>query len=199
MAIYNPGVKFRRHRLLRNRGSKREVVALLSLTAMVDMFTVLVVFLLQNYKTDNVALQIPRDVTLPKAQMTKELKPSHIVTISPDAILLDKIEVAVFSDVKEQTEWMIKPLMIALQKAIKERKQELKLSAGTTLKKTVRQANNLKDSKSEGDLKEWGQVTVQAGKDVDFLTIKKIMFTVTEAGASQINFAVITKKSTEGG
>ena len=40
--------------------------------------------------------------------------------------------------------------------------------------------------------KDFRQVTLQADKDTDFLTVKKIMYTLTEAGASEINFAVIT-------
>ena len=45
MAIYVPGKRDRRGV---RAGAKRNVVAVLQLTAMVDMFTVLVVFLLQK-------------------------------------------------------------------------------------------------------------------------------------------------------
>jgi len=42
----------------------------------------------------------------------------------------------------------------------------------------------------EENKNEWSKVTVQADKGVDFLTIKKVLFTATEAGAGEINFAV---------
>jgi biopolymer transport protein ExbD len=35
------------------------------------------------------------------------------------------------------------------------------------------------------------KITIQADKSVDFLTVKKVMYTVTEAGIAEINFAVI--------
>ncbi len=203
MPIHNPGIKFRRHRLLSKRNSKREMVALLSLTAMVDMFTVLVIFLLQNYKTDNVILHIPKEVVLPVASSTKELKPSHVVTISPDGILLGKDKIISFLDVKEQKDWMITPLFLALKRNINRKKIELRLGLRRSLREAVRDDNRQKGSKSteKPTSPEWSKVTVQASKDVDFLTVKKIMFTITEAGASEINFAVRKKSetNTEGG
>ena len=42
-------------------------------------------------------------------------------------------------------------------------------------------------------LEPWKKITVQAHKEIDFLTIKKILFTLTEAGAGEINFAVIQR------
>jgi len=47
VAIYTPGLRSRRGRA---KGSKRDAVAVLQLTAMVDLFTVLVVFLLQTLR-----------------------------------------------------------------------------------------------------------------------------------------------------
>ena len=37
------------------------------------------------------------------------------------------------------------------------------------------------------------KLTIQADKTVDFLSVKKIMYTVTEAGIQEINFAVLKK------
>ncbi len=45
----------------------------------------------------------------------------------------------------------------------------------------------------------WKKITIQSDKDIDFLTVKKIMYTVTEAGAGEINFAVIKKTDKEMG
>ena len=37
-------------------------------------------------------------------------------------------------------------------------------------------------------------MTIQADKAIDFLTLKKIMYTVTEAGVFEINFAVLKRE-----
>ena len=53
MPIHRPGERHRYHNILSRRKGKRGLTAILSLTAMVDMFTVLAIFLLQNYNFKN--------------------------------------------------------------------------------------------------------------------------------------------------
>lgn len=182
MPIHHPGQKFRNSKLLSKKHGKRSVTAVLSLTAMVDMFTVLVIFLLQNYNSTGEVLYIPKEVTLPKATSTKELKPSHVVTISGLEILIEKDRIATFDEVKEQKDWMIQPLYDRLVKDFKESQEKEEKDLKSKLRKVV-------DEKGK-DPKAWSKVTIQSDKSVDFLTVKKIMYTVTEAGASEINFAV---------
>ena len=70
MAIYAPG---KRGRNGKKGAVKRSTVVMLSLTAMVDMFTVLAVFLLQNYRVEEI--QLKKSVPLPEATAVKKLKP----------------------------------------------------------------------------------------------------------------------------
>lgn len=188
MAIYAPGRRDRHNRPL--RGNKRSVVAVLSLTAMVDMFTVLVVFLLQNYQTTGEVIDISDEVKLPKATAVKELRPAHVVVVSKEAIMLDKTVVASFLQVKEQPEWMIANLYGALTDRFRQA-EELRLGIAR-IKDAVEQT---KPADRQGDPADDRRVTVQADKGVDFLTIKKVMATLTEAGASEINFAVLKDES----
>lgn len=194
MAIYTPGRRDRRNR--RSMGGKREVVVMLSLTAMVDMFTVLTIFLLQNFKVD--AIKLKQNVPLPQASAVKKLKPAHVVVVTQDKIFIDEKPVADFNTVKEQPEWVIEALKEGLAAKIKETREK----AESTLKEQLKSTLNTQNSKmtpeeiaeEERDKKrEWGRVTVQADKEVDFLTIKKVLYTATEAGATLINFAVSQK------
>ena len=186
MAIQRPGERHRYHNILSKRKGKRDVTALLSLTAMVDMFTVLVIFLLQNYNTTGEILYIPKEVVLPKASSVKELKPSHVVTISSKEILLDKDVVATFEDVKGTEEWEITKLKEHLSAALLKSKAE----AESKLQNKIRDAVETTKGESTEEQNAWSKVTIQSDKDVDFLTVKKVLFTVTEAGAGEINFAV---------
>lgn len=192
MAIYKPGERHRYHNILSRRKGKRDVTTLLSLTAMVDMFTVLVIFLLQNYNTTGEILYIPKEVTLPKASTVKELKPAFVVTISNKEILLDKTVVATYDQVQGQEDFKIQALydqlVLALQKA--ESEQQAKLQ--NRIRNVVETARGEK----EDDPNAWKKVTIQCDKGIDFLTVKKVMYTVTDAGAGEINFAV-TKNTPE--
>lgn len=195
MPIHRPGERFRYHNILSRKKGKRSVTAVLSLTAMVDMFTVLAIFLLQNYNVKDFLVYTPKEVTLPKAQSIKELKPAFVITISNKEILLDKTAVASFAEVQTQQEWLIKSLYDQLQQGLIKSKQEYESKLQSQLKTAVENARGEKDE----DPFAWKKITIQSDKDIDFLTVKKIMYTVTEAGAGEINFAVIKKTDKEMG
>jgi biopolymer transport protein ExbD len=187
MPIHHPGEKHRHSYILSKKKGKRSVTAVLSLTAMVDMFTVLVIFLLQNYNATGEVLYIPKEVVLPSATSTKELKPSTVVTISSIELLVDKDRVTTFEAVKAEKDWMIQPLYQRLIKDFQTAKEKAENGIQPKLRKVVDE--NGKSTNS------WNKVTIQSDKGVDFLMLKKVMYTATEAGASEINFAV--SKETE--
>lgn len=186
MAIFRPGERHRYHNILSKRKGKRDVTALLSLTAMVDMFTVLVIFLLQNYNATGEIIYIPKEVVLPKATSTRDLKPAHIVTISNKEILLDKVVVATFEQVAGAEDWNIQGLKDQLQDALIKSKAEQESKIQNRIRDVVESTRG----QAEEDPNAWSKVTIQADKGVDFLTIKKVLYTATEAGAGEINFAV---------
>lgn len=186
MPIYAPGRRDRHNRPLRS--GKRSAVAMLSLTAMVDMFTVLAVFLLQNYQTTGEVIEISDDVVLPQASAVKELKPAHVVVISKEKIMLDKDIVASFVQVKEQQEWRIDGLFNLLQQRFRESEAKRNALGLGQIRDAVQET---KPDAQKADPEDDRRITVQADKSIDFLTVKKVMMTLTDAGASQINFAVI--------
>lgn len=195
MAIFRPGQRFRYHNLLKRKSSKRGVTAVLSLTAMVDMFTVLVIFLLQNFSATGEILYIPKEVTLPKANRVNDLTPSLVVTVTPKEILIDRTPVATFNEVVQAKEWTVPNLRdqvrVLLEKAKALQDAKLQNKIRTAVDKTL-------GKDEEEDLNAWRKVTLQADKNIDYLTLKKIMYSIYEAGGGPINFAV-AKKTDEAG
>ncbi len=190
MAIHTPGKRHRYSKLLSKKSGKRGVTAELSLTAMVDMFTVLVVFLLQNFGADAGVLYMPSEVELPKAESIKNMKPSVVVSISPKQIFVDEIPVFTFAALKAQNEWLIEPLKAQVIEALKKAKEKQETETQSKLRTML----NAGKETPQDDVNAWNKVTVQADKGMDFLTVKKVMYTVTEAGAGEINFAVLKEK-----
>ncbi|HMN67425.1 MAG TPA: biopolymer transporter ExbD [Bdellovibrionales bacterium] len=186
MPIYVPG---KRNRHGKKGGGKRSSVVALNMTAMVDMFTVLCVFLLQNYATTNQVLPMPEKVDLPSAHEVKELTPSNVVLIAEDGIMLNNVRVADFRAVKEQKEWEIKALIDLLEKTVKEGEQKKK-TLGSQLRQAVADAKQIQ---KPVEIDEFRKITIQSDKNVDFLTVKKVMYSVTESGMQEINFAVMKK------
>jgi len=180
VAIYVPGKRYKRNRLLGQ--NKRNVVAVLQLTAMVDMFTVLVVFLLQNYASTNQILPISEKVELPKASTVKELKPSLVVTLSKEYLSFNDKDLVRFQNIRRSTEWLIEPLLRPVKHAIENVSQK---------------ANNRPPNETgeEEGTSEYYKMTLQVDKDIDFLSVKKVLYTLTAAGVQEINFAVIKVKA----
>ncbi len=185
MAIYAPGHRDRHNRP--KRKGARSAIAILSLTAMVDMFTVLAVFLLQNYNTTGEVIELSDEVKLPMAKAVKELKPAHVIVVSKKEIVLDKEFSVPFETVKAQDDWNIEPLKARLAQKFAEALEKKNAGMGQ-IKQAVDQTKP--DAQAE-DPNDYRRITVQADKAIDFLTIKKVMFTLYEAGAAEINFAVM--------
>jgi biopolymer transport protein ExbD len=192
MAIYKPGERHRYHNILKRRKGRRGVIAMLSLTAMVDMFTVLVIFLLQNFSSEQQMLLLHKDIKLPEARSTRDLKPAFVVVVTNKEILLDKDIIATFDEVKSNKDWMIPKLYQQMRLGLQRAKAENDAQLGKKIRDVVEQAT----SDANADAHAWNKVTIEADKSVDILTVKKVMYTVTEAGAGEINFAV-TKKPVE--
>ena len=185
MAVYVPGIRRGRHAV----SAKRNVVAVLQLTAMVDMFTVLVVFLLQNYASTDQILPISDKVKLPEATQVRELKPSHVVTYAKGEIVLNSKNLGVLSEKTSKTDWVFDPLKEELEKLIAKAEEE---GVGDFLASQLRRVTKDKAGRDEDFVRKTPfRVTIQADESDDFLAVKKIMFTLTEAGIKEMNFAVI--------
>jgi len=187
VAIRVPGV---RHRRGGAKSAKRSAVAVLQLTAMVDMFTVMVVFLLQNYATTNQVLPISDKVSLPSAMEVRELKPSNVVVISEDGVSFNNQIVASIEDLKAAEDWFLPSLEKSIREVIRVG-NEKKNSLGQKIREAVNEAKT--GPQQEEEIDDFLKLTIQADKTVDFLSVKKIMYTVTEAGVQEINFAVLKK------
>lgn len=187
MPIHVPG---KRARNGRRSGGKRSVVAVLSLTAMVDLFTVLVVFLLQNYATTGEVLDIPEGVILPQASSVKNLKPANVLIVGEDGVQVNNEVVTDLATVRAQQDWLVDPIRLKVM-ALIDAGQKKKASLGNQLAVAV---SNIKDTeKTEPEMDDFRKMTIQADREIDFLTLKKVMYTVTEAGIYEINFAVLKR------
>ena len=187
MPIHIPGKRDRHNKVAKG---KRTAVASLSLTAMVDMFTVLTIFLLQNYKETGEVIQLRNDMELPKATQIRELKPANVVIVTKDMIMVNENPAIPLPQVTKQQQWLIFPLYQLMQQTMEADRLEHEQDIKNKLKSTVASLQE-----KEVKEKDFRKVTLQADKDTDFLTVKKVMYTLTEAGSSEIHFAVLTESN----
>lgn len=172
MAVHKPGKALGKSIALKTAQKQvqtrhaRAAYASLNLTAMVDMFTILVVFLLANFSATGEILFISKDIQLPKAETTSELLRAPVVSISSRAIALEGQEVAMTEDIQRPETYDVADLTVRLQEMRKT--QELM---------------------RPGSFK--GTVIMQCDEGVPFNVVRKVMYAAAEAGFTDVNHAVL--------
>jgi len=159
----------RNSRRIKRMSRNRLKITKMNLTSLMDVFTILVFFLLVNSGSVEI-LDAPKDVALPESRV--ELKPREtvIISISAEDILVQGKLVAFVDDVLNDKSAAIEPISARLA--------QLKESVIGTSTATVAASQ---------------EVTILADKSVPFTVIKTIMSTCTSQGYENVSLAVIQK------
>jgi biopolymer transport protein ExbD len=142
--------------------------ASLQLTPMVDMFTIIVIYLLQNFANNGNILLMTKEITLPKITSSLQLQIAPVVSVSSFSVSVDGAKVI---DVDE----MLRDPTLnvpALEDVMREKRRN------------IEQSTQLLGGKQFE-----GVVNFQVDKDIPFKTLKKVMFACNVAGFGKINFA----------
>ena len=158
-------------RRMKRMGRSKNKVAGLSLVSLMDVFTILVFFLLTN-SSSNEVLSNPKEITLPDSVVESKPRETIVIFISPEVILLQGKVVMKTNELLGAKGDIIVSLRDRL---IEQRKNVIGVST-----KTVAESK---------------EVTLLADKKIPFKYLKKIMSTSTSAGYGKISLAVIQKAS----
>jgi biopolymer transport protein ExbD len=154
-------------------GGKKSTYADLLITPLVDMFVIIVLFLIANFSATGEVLMMTKDIQLPEAVNVKEVEMVPVVMISNDQVLVSGNVIGRVEDLSRE-DYLNIP---ALEEKLRDMKKQYE-----DLHSMARD--------SEGSFK--GDVNIQANKDVQFKIIKRVMFSCATAGYNNINFAVMT-------
>lgn len=166
------GKRLRNSRVFGEHGlSKKGMFADLMVTPLVDMFVIIVLFLIANFSATGEILNMTKDVQLPEAKNVEEVQMAPVVLVSGEEIIVDGTSVARLVDI-EGAEYLNIPALEEKLRELKKKTEDLHSMAGD----------------SEGFK---GDVNIQGHKSVQFKYIKKVMFSCATAGYGNINFAVL--------
>ena len=133
----------------------------LNITSMTDMFTILLVFLLQTFASGEINLDPVNGVRLPTSTTEKNPVNGVKVSVSPTEIKFDQKVVALIKEnqvdkasLDANDSEFIKPLFDELKKF----------------------------NETDQKLAQTGKILLQADKDLPYNTIRKIMYTASMAG-----------------
>ena len=156
-------------RMSRNRGK----ITKMNLTSLMDVFTILVFFLLVNSGSVEI-LDAPKEVQLPVSQVETKPRETVVIFISPEEILVQGRSAGSVADV------LIGEL-VPLDN-VRARLTELKDNIIGTSTMAVAATR---------------EVTILADKSVPFTVVRQIMSTCTSAGYENVSLAVVQKGASQ--
>ncbi len=161
-----------RQNALHKRKSKRpSLVAYTSMTSLMDMFTIILMFLLSTFSADTANISASKKFTLPQSTATAPYKQRLGIQITTDEILVEGIVVTTVREALASEELLIGPLHEALE---------------AEAKKSI----FIAESNLEMELSR--EVVIQGEKSIPFKLIERVMFTSGQIGYNNISLAVMS-------
>jgi biopolymer transport protein ExbD len=147
------------------RRSRNQNMVDMNLVSLIDVFTILIFFLLSNSGGVE-TLPSPKAVKLPESVAQTQPRDTVVVVISGTEIIVDGRRIAMVDDVNKTEGDLIEPL-----------KAELDLQAN---RQVIRKENEAKGR----------TLTIMGDKDIPYSLLRKVMFTGARANFSDVSFAV---------
>jgi len=156
-------------RRIKRMSRNRVRVTKMNLTSLMDVFTILVFFLLVNSANTEV-LETPKQITLPDSVVEQKPRETVVIFVSPDLVTVQGEVVVRVEDILTTNQQNIA--------AIGERLAELSKNVIGLRTRQVAESQ---------------EVTILADRTVPFTVVKKVMSTCTSQGYGQISLAVLQK------
>jgi len=163
----------RNSRRIKRMGRNRLKIKKMNLTSLMDVFTILVFFLLVNSGSVEI-LDAPKEVTLPESRVESKPRETVVIFISPTEVLVQGQLVAMVDEIIEAKTGVLDPIAARLA--------ELKENVIGTSTRAVATSQ---------------EVTILADKSVPFTVIMTVMSTCTGEGFENVSLAVTQKGGTQ--
>lgn len=160
------------------RGKKKNSLGDVDITSLLDILTILLVFLLQSYNSSGVIINVPREIKLPTSRSESLNNFGVNVQVSSTQIWVDDNEIINTTDPNkrsrlDQGDRRIVPLYDELVK----------------LKEMVKQSEKLSPEVKKFS----GVVNLVFDKTLKYSYLKKVMYTCGAAGYKEFKFVVMSE------
>jgi biopolymer transport protein ExbD len=150
---------------------RKAVNAELNVVPMVDMMTMLVIFLLQQFSSNGDVLYMQKDIKLPEARHGQTIEVAPVVSISAQQVVVTGQKVADIADLDRDSGYLNIP---ALEERLRDEKKRWDFI-------------HQNDPSTKWD----GLVNIQADQKVPFRIVKRVMYSCGVAGYFNLNFATL--------
>lgn len=146
----------------------------LNITSMTDMFTIMLVFLLQTYSTAEVQITPDNAVRLPQSASMMNPTESVKISLSAQGLKIDQTKIVDLKNEEFQA-------------------QDLESSDTNFIKPLFAELDRLAKDEATKDLphiKE-GRILLQADRELPYATLRKVMYTASMAGFPQLKLVTL--------
>lgn len=166
-------------RRIQGRRRRKTMQALdLDITSLLDILTILLVFLIQSYNASGVIINVPDGITLPRSASENQNTFGVNVQVSADKIWVDDVEVFNTAAMPEKVYDNDGRRIIALYNELVRVKENIKRTEKT----------------SPDAAKFSGIANLVIDKTLKYNYVKRVMFTCADAGFKEFKFVVLTTK-----
>jgi biopolymer transport protein ExbD len=165
-------------RLQSRRRRKSSSVMDIDITSLLDILTILLVFLVQSYNASGVIINVPEGITLPRSASESQNTYGVNVQVSADKIWVDDVEVFNTASMPEKVYDNDGRRIIALYNELVRVKENIKRTEKTSADAT----------------KFSGIANLVIDNTLKYNYVKRVMFTCADAGFKEFKFVVLTTK-----
>lgn len=161
----------------------------LMLTPLLDMFTIILIFLIVSFSAEDYEFKLNPDLTLPESSAKSVFKPAVTVAVTPDGVILGGENVYPLEKGVAKQEHYDKgeiPELVDLMRAL----YEVRTGA-----EPDREAGEVDDDAEVGQEDEFDPtiVLIQADKDMEYRTLYLVMRSAASGGFFKYRIAVMKK------
>lgn len=143
----------------------------LNITSMMDMFTIILVFLLKNFSTEGAIVTPANTLTLPESTVEKKAKESLSVKVAKNTLTVENnlvLDEQAYQTLLNQKEFLIEPLYNVLLKYSEEAKKMSEVSGKAFS----------------------GEIAIQGDVEIPYNILTRVMYTCGQAGYPNMNLFV---------
>lgn len=159
----------RNSRRIKRMSRNRMKITKMNLTSLMDVFTILVFFLLVNTGAVEL-LEAPKNVTLPESREDSKPRETVVILVNQETVLVQGVVVAQVADILEGKAATMDPIIVRLAE----------------LQENIVGPSTLQVAGSR-------EVTILADRSVPFVVVRRIMSACTGEGYENVSLAVIQK------
>ncbi len=145
----------------------------LTITSLMDMMTIILVFLLKSYSVEDIQVNPEGDLELPMSSSTKEPEVSVNVVVSRLSISVDGVKVIDVENSEVAEEYKRGPIISPLYDTLQEKADDAKAVAARNPSQPFK-----------------GRLLLQCDKSTEFSLLREVMYTAGQAQFGEFKFVV---------